>query len=135
MSQSSPKDLSSFAMLELFQLEVESQRTILTDNLLALERDPTDAARLESLMRAAHYLKGAARMVNLQSAVDVAHQMEDCFVLAQGGALLLGQPEVDLLLKGVDLLHRISQTPESEIGKWSGENAGEIERFVAELAG
>ena len=42
----------------------------------------------EMLMRAAHSFKGAARIVNLQSAVRVAHAMEDCFALAQQGKLL-----------------------------------------------
>ena len=31
-------------------------------------------------MRAAHSLKGAARIVGLDAAVRVAHAMEDCFV-------------------------------------------------------
>ena len=134
MSDTENKDLSSFSMLELFQLEVASQRVTLTDNLIALERDPTDAAHLERLMRAAHSLKGAARMVNLQVAVSVAHEMEEVFVTAQRGQIVLAQGEIDLLLRGVDLLHRISQTPEAEIGKWTGENAGEVTQFLASLS-
>jgi len=34
-------------------------------------------------MRAAHSLKGAARIVDLADGVRVAHAMEDCFVAAQ----------------------------------------------------
>ena len=37
-------------------------------------------------MRAAHSLKGAARIVGLDVGVRVAHAMEDCFVAAQRGA-------------------------------------------------
>ena len=36
-------------------------------------------------MRAAHSLKGAARIVGLDAAVRVAHAMEDCLVAAQKG--------------------------------------------------
>ena len=36
-------------------------------------------------MRAAHSLKGAARIVGLTVGVRVAHAMEDCFVAAQQG--------------------------------------------------
>ena len=61
-------------------------------------------------MRAAHSLKGAARIVNLPAAVRVAHAMEDCFALAQQGKLALSQPEIDLLFRGVDLL-----TPDFQI--------------------
>jgi two-component system sensor histidine kinase and response regulator WspE len=134
VSDTENRDLSSFSMLELFQLEVASQRVTLTDNLIALERDPTDAAHLERLMRAAHSLKGAARMVNLQVAVSVAHEMEEVFVTAQRGQIVLAQGEIDLLLRGVDLLHRIAQTPEAEIDKWTGENGGEVTQFLASLS-
>ena len=81
----SGEDLSDFSMMELFRVEAESQTATLTAGLLALERDPTAADRLEACMRAAHSLKGAARIVNLNAAVKVAHAMEDCFVAAQRG--------------------------------------------------
>ena len=42
-------------------------------------------------MRAAHSLKGAARMVGLDVGVRVAHAIEDCFVAAQEGRLKLRQ--------------------------------------------
>jgi len=104
----SGEDLSDFSMMELFRVEAESQTATLTAGLLALERDPTAADRLEACMRAAHSLKGAARIVNLNAAVKVAHAMEDCFVAAQKGKVTLGQNQVDWLLRGVDLLARIS---------------------------
>jgi len=47
--------------------------------------------------------------------VQVAHVMEDCFVAAQEGLLTLHQPEIDLLLAGVDLLSKIGTTPEDPI--------------------
>ena len=72
-------------MIELFRLEVENQSVVFTENLLALEQNPTDASRLGALMRAAHSLKGAARMVDLDAAVVVAHELEDVFVAAQEG--------------------------------------------------
>ena len=72
-------------MLELFRVEAENQAAVLTSGLLELERDPGALGPLEPLMRAAHSLKGAARIVNLQAAVRVAHSMEDWFALAQAG--------------------------------------------------
>ena len=125
-------DLSSCSMAQLFRVEAESQAQALTAGLLALEREPSAVSELEALMRAAHSLKGAARMVGLNSAVSVAHVMEDCFVAAQKGALVLGQAQIDLLLSGVDILSRISQTAETEMGKW--DDASEIETFLARLA-
>ena len=77
MSSKDPNDLSEFSMVELFRLEVENQSVVLMENLLALEQNPTDASRLGALMRAAHSLKGAARMVDLDAAVVVANELED----------------------------------------------------------
>jgi anti-anti-sigma factor len=61
-------------------------------------------------MRAAHSIKGAARIVGVDAAVQVAHAMEDCFVAAQKGAVALTSDAVDVLLGGVDALHRIVPT-------------------------
>jgi two-component system sensor histidine kinase and response regulator WspE len=108
------KDLSELSMLELFRVEVENQAPLLTAGLLALERDPEAADQLEACMRAAHSLKGAARIVDIAAAVGVAHAMEDCFVAAQDGRLRLRQGHIDLLLGGVDLLARLAQSPEME---------------------
>ena len=66
-------------------------------------------------MRAAHSLKGAAKMVDLDAAVSVAHGLEDIFVAAQQGSLVLLPKQVDVLLRGVDLLQRIAQAPEIKI--------------------
>jgi len=125
-------DLSATSMVDLFRIEAEAQTQTLTSGLLALERDPRAANQLEALMRAAHSLKGAARIVGLQAAVNVAHAMEDCFVAAQNGELVLNQGQTDLLLGGVDLISRIAHTPETQIGTWDG--SSEIEVFLGKLA-
>ena len=85
-------------------------------------------------MRAAHSFKGAARIVNLQSAVRVAHAMEDCFALAQQGKLELRQPEIDLLFRGMDLLGQISKHTEASIARWDADHADEMREFLDALA-
>src|SRR5476651_93984 len=128
------EDLSNFSMFDLFRVEVENQAQVLTAGLLALERDPTAADQLEATMRAAHSLKGAARIVGLDAGVSVAHVMEDCLVAAQSGRLILHRARIDLLLRGVDLLTRIAQTPEADAARWTGEKKPEIDGFIAALA-
>ena len=127
-------DLSELSMLELFRLDAQGQTEALTAGLLALERDAAAADQLESCMRAAHSLKGAARIVGLDVGVGVAHAMEDCFVAAQQGALVLGRAQIDVLLRGVDLLHRIANTPEAEIDQWAGAKQAQVDTFLAALA-
>src|SRR6266550_3092601 len=128
-------DLSGFSIMDLFRVEAESQTAILTSGLLALERNPTAADQLEACMRAAHSLKGAARIVNLNASVSVAHAMEDCFVAAQKGKVTLGQSQVDWLLSGVDLLARISQIPEAEASKGEAAQGEEIGNLIEKLSG
>ena len=89
MSKADRTDPTQLSMLELFGVEAENQTAILTSGLLELERDSGAPAQLEVLMRAAHSLKGAARIVNLAATVRVAHAMEDCFAMAQQGKLIL----------------------------------------------
>ncbi|AUT71594.1 hybrid sensor histidine kinase/response regulator [Paraburkholderia hospita] len=95
------------SLLELFREEAAVQTRVLSDGLLALEHRPADAAALEACMRAAHSLKGAARIIGLQDGVDIAHVMEECFVGAQRGELQLTPAHIDVLLRGVDLLMRV----------------------------
>ncbi|WP_341313792.1 hybrid sensor histidine kinase/response regulator [Paraburkholderia sp. IMGN_8] len=95
------------SLIDLFREEARTQARVLNDGLLALDRAPRDAAALEACMRAAHSLKGAARIVGVQVGVDLAHAMEDCFVAAQEGRALLDTAWIDELLRGVDLVARI----------------------------
>ena len=127
-------DLSRLSLLELFRVEAENQTATLTAGLLELERGNASPAQLESLMRAAHSLKGAARIVNLPAAVAVAHAMEDGFVAAQNGQLPVSRAHIDLSLRGVDLLVQISQCNETNLADWEREQAGGIEQFLADAA-
>ncbi|MDB6174059.1 MAG: response regulator [Chthoniobacteraceae bacterium] len=130
----SDDDLSQFSMLDLFRLETESQSEVMTAGLLALEREPTAAVQLEACMRAAHSLKGAAQIVGLTVGVTVSHAMEDCFVAAQEGRVVLAQNQINQLLHGVDLLGRIARTPDADVTQWTEEKKPEIDAFLSKLA-
>lgn len=97
-------DLSHLSLAELFQAEADTQAKVLTSSLLKLDRRPDAAEDLEACMRAAHSLKGAARIVRAEGAVALAHAMEDLFVAAQQGRVRLDQGSVDVLLQAVDLM-------------------------------
>ena len=126
-------DLSGFSLIELFRMEAESHTSTLSAGLVSLEEASATPEVIEPLMRAAHSLKGAARIVGLDAIVRIAHAMEDCFVDAQKGKLTLRSEHVDLLLRGVDMLARVGQLGEAEIEAWQTERADEIDALVAEL--
>ena len=126
---SADDDLSGLSLLDLFRQEAQTQTRVLSDGLLALERAPADGVALEACMRAAHSLKGAARIIGLQDGVDIAHVMEECFVAAQRGELTLSASHVDQLLRGVDLLLRVGETdPQVSVTR------AQVDAFVAGLA-
>ncbi|MBA1189659.1 hybrid sensor histidine kinase/response regulator [Pseudomonas entomophila] len=109
-----PDQMRDASLLELFALEAEAQTQVLNLGLLSLERDPRQADQLEACMRAAHSLKGAARIVGLDVGVQVAHVMEDCLVAAQQGQLRLRAEHIDALLQGTDLLMRIATPSDTQ---------------------
>ena len=123
-----PEQMRDTSLLELFSLEAEAQTQVLNAGLLALERNPTQADQLESCMRAAHSLKGAARIVGVDAGVSVAHVMEDCLVSAQEGRLLLRPEHIDALLQGTDLLMRIATPNNAPLPE-------DIEAYVALMGG
>jgi two-component system, chemotaxis family, sensor histidine kinase and response regulator WspE len=126
-------DSIALEMLPLFQAEAASQAEVLNAGLLALEREPTAADQLERCMRAAHSLKGAARIVGLDAGVRVTHAMEDVFVAAQEGRLLLTPSNIDRLLAATDLLLEIANTSEGDVGRWDAERAGDVDACLASL--
>ncbi|RMR74445.1 Sensor histidine kinase/response regulator [Pseudomonas savastanoi pv. fraxini] len=112
-----PDQMRDASLFELFTLEADAQTQVLSAGLLALERNPTQADQLEACMRAAHSLKGAARIVGVDFGVSVAHVMEDCLVSAQEGRLLLQAEHIDALLSGTDLLMRIATPGGNSVGQ------------------
>jgi len=103
-------------LVELFRAESETHIPALSQGLLALEKGQADDQTIASMMRAAHSIKGAARIVGIQAAVRVSHIMEDCFTAAKDKRSILSSDAVDVLLRGVDGLHRIcALRPDAEM--------------------
>jgi len=126
-------DLSGFSMMELFRMEAERHTATLSAGLVALEGSSAAPEVVEPLMRAAHSLKGAARIVGLDAAVRVAHAMEDYFVAAQKGKIVLEPEHVDILLQGVDLLIQVAGLGEPEVEVWQSGHGAEIDALVEAL--
>ncbi|HGF4019032.1 response regulator [Burkholderia cenocepacia] len=122
-------DLSHLSLLELYREETRTQTQALSERLLALESGEPDSVALEACMRAAHSLKGAARIVGVPLGVDIAGRMEECFVAAQAGTIALTATHVDVLLAGVDLLVRVGDPQGPPVSQT------EIDVFAAALTG
>ena len=125
--------LGELSMGELFLMEAQTQGGQMSSQLLELEKSPGSPALLQSLMRSAHSIKGAARIVNLPSVVSVSHAMEDCFVAVQKGGAVLHQQKIDLLLSGVDLILRLARAAATSEGP-PLETGVEVAAFLEALA-
>jgi two-component system, chemotaxis family, sensor histidine kinase and response regulator WspE len=121
------------SMMELFRLELEAQANILNDSLLELESNTQSRPVLESLMRAAHSIKGSARIVSLDAVVHLAHVMEDCFVAAQSKTIVLNSSQIDTLLQGVDLLQAIHQISLAELSSWLPQQKSSFAQVQAQV--
>jgi len=113
-----PRMSNDSSIMDLFRLEAKAQVAILNHELLAIENNPQSSQILETMMRAAHSIKGAARIVNLDGVVELTHVMEDCFVATQAKTITLTPDNVNVLLQGVDLLQSISQLNDTELPDW-----------------
>lgn len=115
-------------LLELFREEMAAHSAVLTEGLLSLEREGGSRERIEPLMRAAHSIKGAARVVDLEPIVRVAHAMEDVLVAAGAGKAGLDAGAIDVLLGALDWMTGLGAVADGELEAWlrdHGEEAGE----------
>ncbi|MFM8984574.1 MAG: hybrid sensor histidine kinase/response regulator [Planctomycetia bacterium] len=131
------EDLSGFSMLELFRLEAESQTAVLSAGVLSIEELERSPTTVESMMRAAHSLKGAGRIVGLDAAVRVAHALEDVFVAAGKGQFHVRPEHADLLLRAIDFLGAIAKADDAldAAGPWAGRADELVGQLTAMLAG
>lgn len=129
--------MSGFDGLDLFELfkgEVESHGAALNEGLLQLEADPGNAAPVAALMRAAHSIKGAARVVGIDVVVSLAHQMEDAMVRIQKHQETCTPQRVEQLLQATDLLVSLQGVREGDLATWTHEHAPEINALLTALA-
>ncbi|MCS6866557.1 MAG: hybrid sensor histidine kinase/response regulator [Gemmataceae bacterium] len=117
------------AMFELFREEVRAHADTLAAGLITLDPHSPDPALLESLMRAAHSIKGAARIVGIDAAVRLAHVMEDALVAAQAGSIRLTAEDIDDLLQGTDRLAQLATLTSQTVAQWETDNAAAVEQL------
>lgn len=132
------EDKSIFAdegMLDLFRMEVEMHSSVLENGLIELEVDPGSSEKIKPLMRAAHSIKGAARIVGLDDAVRLAHKMEDLLCAAIENKTVLDAASIDALLQSGDVFKRLSKVKAADMAGWLEENQLELMAVEDRLRG
>jgi two-component system sensor histidine kinase and response regulator WspE len=127
LSYQDNNDIADLSMLDLFRIEVENYTKLLETGLVEVEQNQSPE-KIEPLMRAAHSIKGAARIVGLDVVVTLAHAMEDVLSAAQHGKLNLISDYIDMLLQGNDVFLHLATVEIAVIPDWL---AGESESINA----
>jgi two-component system chemotaxis sensor kinase CheA len=107
--------------------------------LLELDERPEDTGLLNDIFRPFHTVKGNASALGIVSVERVAHKVENLLDLARSGKIRVGAPEVDLVLRSVDVLtmmisdvgHRLSGRPRVASGTDALTLVHQVERLIA----
>jgi len=118
----------------IFKEDVQNHLVMLTDAIIKLEKHPDDGILVEASMRAAHSIKGAARILGLSAIVRLAHAMEDILLGLQNKDSSLSLKTTDNLLAGCDLLKGLSQINIGQLEEWLKQNDIFIDNIRTALA-
>lgn len=112
-------------MMDLFKVELGTQAQALNAGLLEMERQGSTFMGFEALMRAAHSIKGAARIIHMEPLIRLAHGMEDIFVATQNEQVVIGEELINVLLRATDLIIKLSKTTPSIMLAWLNQQKDE----------
>ena len=96
-------------LMDTFTIELDEQLQTITDDLLVLEKGVEDSERrqtLESVFRAAHHIKGAARGVEVTDVADIAHHLERIFAVFKRENRNADGAATDLVLESLDAMRQ-----------------------------
>jgi two-component system, chemotaxis family, sensor kinase CheA len=90
----------------LYQVASADHLNSIESSLLHLEKNPQDKSQLATLLRATHSLKGDSRMLGVQDAETLVHQMEELLSAVDKGEQSFDPSICDRLYKGLDAVRR-----------------------------
>ena len=88
-------------LFEIFREECGEHIQKLNDGLLLIERQPSEAPWNE-IMRTAHSLKGASRMMGIKTIETLSHRLETLLTQLNSGKQQISSTVMDALYRGVD---------------------------------
>ena len=91
-------------LYQYFKIEAREIVSDLSRDILGLERGDAGAEPVARLLRQAHTLKGAARVVRLPRIAEIAHAMEDALAPHRGSPDAVSREQIGRLLEQVDII-------------------------------
>ena len=95
-------DVSQY--LEIFIDETSEHIQALSDNIMALEKEPHDMDTVNEIFRAAHSLKGMAGTMGFKRMQHLTHTMEDVFQEVRSDKVQVNSSMIDILFKCLDAI-------------------------------
>jgi two-component system sensor histidine kinase and response regulator WspE len=105
-------------LLSIFKQEIETQGKLFEQALLAFSKQPQVRDHLNTAMRAAHSLKGAAQIVGLEKVATWAHKLEDCLVAIDQNQVNWSPRLINSLLRAFDLITHMAPWPLERMMQW-----------------
>ena len=99
---------------EMFEEETKEQIEKMNENLLSLEKDPTDVELIEEIYRASHTLKGMAGTMGYEDIQKISHRMEELFENLKSEGKKVDDRLFELLFDCVDTIEILSTGEEKE---------------------
>lgn len=96
-----PGDQEYQHLFQIFREECDEHIQKLNDGLLALERQPQQAP-IDEILRSAHSLKGASRMMGFKNLETLAHYLETLLTQLNRGEKEVSPPMIDALYRDID---------------------------------
>jgi two-component system chemotaxis sensor kinase CheA len=120
-------------LLAQFVIEAAELTQQVAEDLLALERNPADPARLDSAFRAIHTLKGSVGLFDLAPMQAALHAAEDVLGLAKKADAELDPTRIDPMFAVVEWIDRCVQNLEriGALSEKAGEESAELVRALA----
>jgi chemotaxis protein histidine kinase CheA len=103
-------------LVATFRAEVDDRLASLCEGLLRLENAASPKQLVASLFRDAHTVKGSARMLGLDSVVEVAHLAEDLLGALRDGRMPARKDLVDVLLVAAEGISRAMPGADRPVG-------------------
>ena len=106
----SAMDTQAASLLPRFREEVDTQLLRLSQGIVALERDPANGPLLKEVFRAAHTIKGTAKMMGFADIARVTHELESVLSALRDEALTLTPDIIDRLFEAIDVVTDLTLT-------------------------
>jgi two-component system chemotaxis sensor kinase CheA len=101
-------------ILESFLIETNEIIERLGQDLLTLERTPSDAELHNTIFRAVHTIKGTSSFLGLHQMTTLAHRCEDVLNKVRKGELVVTSRSMDVMFEAYDLLKVLLQRIEQK---------------------